>query len=260
VFTFGAGTVSRIAGRPVICVVSLLLATVPTILAFGLHTMTTNDQALHSEMFVIETLLVAIVTAMSLQSVRHIYRAMAGSLTAKHELSHLARRDALTGLPNRLMLRERIGESMTNAAAQGHDLAFHMLDLDGFKGVNDRFGHPTGDALLRQVAQRLLEIARAEDTVARLGGDEFVVVQSRVRAPDEAEQLARRIVAQLSLPYDIDGRDVRVSASVGIALAPLHSDHWEGLLTCADAALYRSKAGGKSQFTFARNEAGHWLH
>ena len=250
VFTFGAGLVSRSAGRPVICIASLLMATVPTVYALAADAIRSHQGTLMFEMLGAEALIVAIVTGMSIQSAIHLYHSMVDHLAVKHELFQLARLDNLTGLPNRLLLSERFREDMTVVRAKGQDLALHFLDLDGFKAVNDRYGHPAGDVLLCQVARRLCSLVRSTDTVARLGGDEFVVVQSGIRMASEAESLARRIVKQLSEPYEIDGVAMEISVSIGIAIAPKDADDWEGLSACADAALYASKAGGKNRFAF----------
>ncbi|WHO37285.1 GGDEF domain-containing protein [Sphingobium sp. AP49] len=250
VFTFGAGVVSRIAGRPVICITALLLATVPTIAGLALHAFSDARIDLHAQLFLIESVLVATVTGMSLQTVWHLYASSIEHLTTKHELSHLARKDALTGLPNRLHLREHFEEKMRPVMLGRHAMALHFLDLDGFKGINDRFGHPVGDALLRQVADRLNGLVRTEDMVGRLGGDEFVVIQCPVRHPGEAEMLARRIIRQLSATYEVNQAAMDISVSVGIALAPDNGDNWEELSAHADAALYCSKRAGKAQFAF----------
>lgn len=254
-FTFGAGIVSRIAIRPAICVPSMVLATLPIAIALGVHAALPNPDSLHPELFAIESLLVLIVTGLSLQSVVHIHRSTIEHLSTKHELSLLALQDALTGLPNRLLLRNRFREEMRAVVVEKCLLALHFLDLDGFKAVNDRHGHPAGDALLRQVAERLILLVREADTVARLGGDEFVIVQSRIHHVDEAEVLARRVLRQLSAPYDIGGTQMTVGVSVGIAIAPLHGSGWEGLSVCADEALYQAKARGKSQFAFCSRAA-----
>lgn len=254
-FTFGAGIVSRIAIRPAICVPSLVLATVPIAIALGFHAAMPDPDSLHPELFAIESLLVLIVTGLSLQSIVHIHRSTIEHLGTKHELSLLALQDALTGLPNRLLLRNRFREEMRVVLVEKCLLALHFLDLDGFKAVNDRHGHPAGDVLLRQVAERLRLLVRENDTVARLGGDEFVIVQSRIRHVDEAEVLARRILRQLSAPYDIEGQQMTIGVSVGIAIAPLHGSGWEGLSVCADEALYLAKARGKSQFAFCTRAA-----
>lgn len=263
VFVFGAGIVSRIAIRPVICVTSLLLAVVPTTIALAAHAFTNDHSPLHVQLFAFEALLVAFTAVLSLQSVAHLHRSMVQHLTVKHDLSMLARHDALTDLPNRLMLRERFQEAI-GAVAQGPGrsksrLAVHCLDLDGFKQVNDIHGHPAGDAVLREAARRLAAAVRGGDTVARLGGDEFVVVQAGVTREDEAEMLARRIIRQLSLPYRINGGEgggeggmveIRIAASVGIAMAPDRGLDLGQLIACADQALYQAKRAGKAQLRF----------
>ena len=250
IFSFGAGVVARISVRPRICVISLLLATVPTVAAITIHAFSPHSDALHTEMFIIEAALVAMITGLSLQTVAYLYQSAVKHHTAMHDLAKLAKYDALTGLANRLLLREHFQTAIAAATGKRQMLALHFLDLDGFKGVNDRYGHPIGDALLEQVARRLEAMVRAGDTVARLGGDEFVVLQGDISHEDEAKMLARRVIRQLSIPYDFKGHVMSVSASVGIATAPQQGVELERLLACADAALYRAKAGGKSRALF----------
>jgi diguanylate cyclase (GGDEF)-like protein len=250
VFGFGAGIVSRIWIRPVICVISLLLATVPTVVALAVHAVEPNSIELHAPLFAAESFLVAMITMLSLQSVRHLYRSAVQHLTAEHDMALLAKFDPLTGLANRLLLRERFQDSSLIAAAEGEQLALHFIDLDGFKAVNDGLGHLAGDSVLQQVSRRLEGLVRAEDTVARLGGDEFIVLQTHVRDRSEAEMLARRMIRQLSVPYEADGNWVRISASIGIAMMPDFGRELETLLSCADAALYRCKGGGKGKLHF----------
>jgi diguanylate cyclase (GGDEF)-like protein len=247
VFSFGAGVVARTSVRPKVCVISLLIATVPTAAALAVHAVATHSDALHAEMFLVEAALVAMITGLSLQTVAHLHRSAVEHHTARHDFARLAKFDPLTGLANRLLLREKFAASLMTATRSGHLLAVHFLDLDGFKAVNDRYGHPVGDALLQQVAARLGAMVRAEDTVARLGGDEFVIVQTGLLHEDEAKILALRIIRQLSLAYRVADNDVHVSVSVGIALAPGQGIELERLLACADAALYRAKAGGKAR-------------
>lgn len=254
VFSFGAGVVSRISVRPRICVISLLLATVPTVAALAHHSFSTDADALHTEMFLIEALLVAMITGLSLQTVAFLYRSAVKHHTVRHDLAQLAKYDALTGLANRLSLRERFQLHIAAATRTGLLLAVHYLDLDGFKAVNDQYGHPIGDALLEQVACRLEAIVRAGDTVARLGGDEFAVLQGGLLHEDEAKILARRIIRQLSLPYKVNDSVMSVSVSVGVATAPQHGVELERLLACADAALYRAKAGGKARAIFCTED------
>jgi len=250
VFTFGAGIVSRNASRPRLCVISLALAVLPTSIAMLVHATTESSEPLHAEFIALEGVLLLAVALMSLDSVRHLYRSSVDHLTTKHDLAQLARHDPLTGLPNRLLLRESFLEALQGARGSEDRLAIHYLDLDGFKGINDRHGHPAGDQLLLEVARRLRAALREEDVVSRLGGDEFLLVQTHVQHEDQAELLARRVIRQLSEPYLIDGTDMRVSVSVGIAMTPDYGLDLERLIACADAALYQSKARGKAQVNF----------
>ncbi len=250
VFSFGAGIVSRTSVRPAICVTSLLLATVPTIVALALHALSSHATPLHSELFLIEAFIVAMITGLSLQTVGHLYRSAVEHHTARHDMAKLARTDALTGLSNRLLLRELFQHHAATALRTKHLVALHYLDLDGFKAINDRYGHPAGDALLEQVARRLERITRSEDVVARLGGDEFVVLQVDLSDESEAELLARRIIREIGKPYLVDEIEMSISVSVGIATAPKLGIELERLLACADGALYRAKAGGKARALF----------
>lgn len=254
VFSFGAGIVSRISVRPAICVASMLLATVPTIAALAAHAFTPDDAALHPQLFAIQVVLLTMITALSLQTVGYLYRSAVQHHTTEHDMAHLAKRDALTGLANRLLLRERFQDAMANARNESGRLAIHYIDLDGFKAINDGHGHPAGDALLQEVTARLCAAVRAEDTVARLGGDEFVILQTDVALDSEAEMLARRIIKKLSAPYEIQGKTMRISASVGIAMAPDAGRELDRLLSRADTALYRSKTGGKGRAHFCTRE------
>jgi diguanylate cyclase (GGDEF)-like protein len=252
VFTFGAGVVSRTACRPRICVGSLLIAVVPTAVALLTHAAFPDDQPLHREFFALLGVLLLTVLAMSLDSVRHLHAAMLEQLITKYDLAELARNDALTGLPNRLMLRSVFLERFQIAQTQGAQVAIHCLDLDDFKLINDQYGHPTGDKLLQEVAARLLSTVRQDDVAVRLGGDEFVIVQASVRHRDEAEMLARRIIKRLSDEYMINDEEMHISASIGIALARGAENDLDDLIACADEALYRSKARGKSQVQFCQ--------
>ncbi len=254
VFGFGAGVVSRTSVRPAICITSLLLATVPTVAGLLAHALTTHEVPLHAQIFVIEALMVAMITGLSLQTVAHLYRSAVEHLSTQHDLALLAKRDPLTGLANRLLLRERFQDASQAVLRSGNQIAVHFIDLDGFKPINDSHGHPVGDMVLKLVAQRLESSLREEDTVARLGGDEFVVLQADLAHQSEAEMLARRIIRGLSAPFEIEGTTVQLSASVGIAMAPDLGLDLERLLACADAALYRSKLGGKARLTFCTGE------
>ena len=159
-------------------------------------------------------------------------------------LTHQAFHDALTGLPNRSHLLERAHEAIEVAGATGNRMAMLLLDLNGFKQVNDTAGHHAGDALLHQVGQRLLGALRDDDLVARLGGDEFAVLLTRNADEERAFAVAERIHERLSDPYDVDGTQIHVGASIGIALFPDYAGGMAGLLRGADAAMYRAKHHG----------------
>jgi len=173
--------------------------------------------------------------------------------TAEARISHLARYDELTALPNRVNFRDEI-EHLLNAPHEADQLsALLFIDLDQFKQVNDTLGHPCGDQLLCAVADRLRNMLRPEDFVARFGGDEFVVFQQNIYSPEDAANLARRIVDNLSERYKIDNHLVEIGASVGIAMtAPGISA--DTLLKNADMALYRAKADGRGTYCFFRDE------
>jgi diguanylate cyclase (GGDEF)-like protein/PAS domain S-box-containing protein len=163
---------------------------------------------------------------------------------AQTQILHMSRHDVLTGLPNRLLFRERLERALLEAAADT-SLAVLTLDLDGFKAVNDTYGHPVGDVLLRQVADRLRACVRESDTIARIGGDEFVVVQPSLHRPDDSESLAKRIIVSFEEPFDLDGLSVSVGTSVGIALSPAAGQSVDQLVRASDIALYRAKAEGR---------------
>jgi diguanylate cyclase len=250
IFTFGAGLVSRTAGRPLICATSIALAVVPTVLAFIMHAGWPDEASQQTEFYLLQAGLLAVIAIMSLSSARHQYYATVEHLTAKHDLALLARSDPLTGLPNRLLLREAFQPSVQSSTTSGRPLAIHYLDLDGFKAINDGYGHPVGDKVLREVAGRLNQTVRACDTVSRLGGDEFLIIQIGVEHPSEAQMLARRTIKNLSAPYMVEGQELHISVSIGIVMSPEFGIDLECLIACADAALYRSKAGGKAQAQF----------
>lgn len=169
---------------------------------------------------------------------------------AEAKISHMARYDALTGLPNRTFFRDQIDKMLAITRHNGKSCAVLFIDLDQFKQVNDTLGHPCGDQLLCAVSDRLRKIIRGSDIVARFGGDEFVVFQSPIRHPREASSLARNIVKQLEEPYDIDGHRVVVGASIGIAITPNETISADNLLKNADMALYRAKADGRGTWRF----------
>ncbi|MCK1715527.1 MULTISPECIES: EAL domain-containing protein [unclassified Bradyrhizobium] len=174
---------------------------------------------------------------------------------AEARISHLARYDDLTALPNRVSFRDEIERLLAIARHSERLSALLFVDLDQFKQVNDTLGHPCGDQLLCAVANRLRDMLRPEDFVARFGGDEFVVFQQNISSPEDAASLARRIVERLSERYRIDNHLVEIGASIGIALTSPGGDvRADTLLKNADMALYRAKADGRGTFCFFRDE------
>jgi diguanylate cyclase (GGDEF)-like protein len=168
---------------------------------------------------------------------------------AEMQIAHMARHDALTDLPNRVLLRERLAEALTHVD-RGAKLAVLCLDLDQFKNVNDTLGHPTGDELLRIVAGRLRGCVRETDTISRVGGDEFSIIQTDIADATDAERLARRISEAITAPYDLSGHLVMIDTSIGIALAPADGTDVNDLLKNADMALYGAKADGRGVYRF----------
>ena len=169
---------------------------------------------------------------------------------AEDRLLHLAQHDPLTGLPNRTFLSENLTRLLSVAGRHEGVLALHFLDLDRFKAVNDVFGHQVGDRLLKAVARRLVEAVRAGDVVARLGGDEFAVLQVGVGDPAEASALAARITEALAQPFVLNGRELAISASIGITLHPRDGRSANELLRNADLAMYQAKAEGRRSYRF----------
>lgn len=175
-------------------------------------------------------------------------------LRAEARIIYLAHHDPLTGLANRTVLQERLQEAAMSGRRTGEKLAVFCMDLDRFKSVNDMFGHAAGDEVLREASRRLLATVRALDTVARIGGDEFVILQRGVGGIADAEALARRVLAAFEAPMDIDGQQIRMAASLGLAMFPQDSAEPEVLLTNADLALYRVKQSGRGSFAFFHPE------
>ena len=170
-------------------------------------------------------------------------------LEAQAKISHMARHDALTGLPNRVLFHEQLEQGLRRAGS-GDQLAVLCLDLDHFKDINDSLGHPIGDALLKEVGRRLRATVGESDTVARLGGDEFSVVQIGRSEEAAARSLAGRLVEAISAPYEIDGHQIVIGVSIGISLSPQDGSDPDELLKNADLALYRAKADGRGTYRF----------
>ncbi len=180
-----------------------------------------------------------------------------GWMATVHDADHAgdaAHVDPLTGLANRVAFGAHLAESLGRLRRGDEALAVLYVDLDRFKLVNDTLGHPVGDALLRQVADRLRAACRSSDVVARLGGDEFAIIQAASGQPQAAQSLSRRLIALVSRPYEVDGHTLNVGASVGVALAPVDGDDPATLLKNADLALYRAKADGRGCARFFEPE------
>ncbi len=167
-------------------------------------------------------------------------------------LESMALYDALTGLPNRRLLFDRLSLAIAHAHRNKSTMAVMYLDLDGFKQINDTLGHDAGDYLLSMVADRLVDAVRQEDTVARMGGDEFVIGLWESSHADSVARLVSKVILAVSQPYRIQGRSVSITASVGVAIYPTHGDEVETLMKSADLALYEAKRAGKNSYRIAR--------
>ncbi len=167
---------------------------------------------------------------------------------AEAELDHIAHYDSLTGLPNRLLKTDRLRQAMARSRRSGHSLAVCYLDLDGFKPINDTYGHAVGDLILVEVAQRLLSTVREGDTVSRIGGDEFVLILSELNSLDECNRILDRVLNVISDPMTIGENDVEVYASIGISLYPEDDADADILLRHADQAMYIAKEKGRNRY------------
>ncbi len=169
---------------------------------------------------------------------------------AQERIEYLARHDALTGLPNRVLLADRVEQALAHADRNQRKLALLFLDLDRFKTINDSLGHPVGDALLREFTRRLLLTVRESDTVCRLGGDEFVVLVSDLQDDDTAGTVAQKLLEVTLTPFEIEGHTLSVSVSIGVALYPTDGDSFDTLLKKADTAMYHAKDAGRNTYRF----------
>jgi len=168
---------------------------------------------------------------------------------AEANIAHMARHDALTELPNRLLFHEKMAEGLERVDSSKESMAVMCLDLDNFKTINDSLGHPIGDKLLQKIAQRLSSAIESLDTIARLGGDEFAIIH-HARVPRDAEDLARKLISAVAEPIVIDGQEIATGISIGIAIAPEHGNTSDQLMKCADLALYQAKYQGRNTHRF----------
>jgi diguanylate cyclase (GGDEF)-like protein/PAS domain S-box-containing protein len=186
-----------------------------------------------------------------------------GTVTTHHDITeqrrseakiaHMALHDTLTGLPNRVLLNDRLEDALRRVK-RGEIVATLLLDLDHFKTVNDTLGHPAGDKLLKAVSDRLCSVVRETDTIARMGGDEFAIVQTAIAQPADATALAYRIIDSISAPYVIEGHQVVIGTSVGIAIGPSDGTSPDQLMRNADLALYRAKDDGRGTYRFFEHD------
>jgi diguanylate cyclase (GGDEF)-like protein/PAS domain S-box-containing protein len=176
---------------------------------------------------------------------------------AERQVAYMAHHDALTGIANRTVLIEKMDEALTRLRSRSEAFTVFMLDLDLFKTVNDSLGHPVGDELLKLVAQRLTLCVNAGDVVVRMGGDEFAVLAANEGNQREMAIItASRILETLAAPYTLDGHHIEIGTSIGIALAPEHGEEVNQLMKCADLALYKAKAEGRSGYRFFEDAMG----
>jgi len=182
------------------------------------------------------------------------YRGTALDITerkrAEHRIEELATRDALTGLPNRLLLGDRLTQGLLSAQREGDLLAVLFIDLDHFKNVNDTLGHQVGDLLLKEVARRLGGVVRKGDTLSRLGGDEFVIVLEGLKSADDAGQVAQKILNALGQPFVLEGHTLSTAGSVGVAIYPTDGADATTLMRHADTAMYAAKSSGRKNYQF----------
>jgi diguanylate cyclase (GGDEF)-like protein/hemerythrin-like metal-binding protein len=169
-------------------------------------------------------------------------------------MDRLAFHDTLTELPNRVLLFDRINQSLSRFNRDGNVFMIAILDLDGFKEINDSYGHASGDALLKAVAQRLTQSVRSVDTVARLGGDEFALILQGVESENEADSVLRKIIVEIARPFDLNGREIKVGASIGVAFCPQDGASIHELLGRADFAMYAAKRKGGSCYQISNGK------
>jgi diguanylate cyclase (GGDEF)-like protein len=172
---------------------------------------------------------------------------------AEQKIAHLAHYDYLTDLPNRALLLDVLNHSIALAKRNKHKTAVLFLDLDGFKKVNDTLGHDAGDLLLKGVSERLKRTIRDSDTVGRVGGDEFILVLDNIGSDENAAQVAKKIIAALSEPFDLKGPHCHVGGSIGISIFPDDAKDPAQLVKQADEAMYLAKQSGKNTCRFFRD-------
>jgi diguanylate cyclase (GGDEF)-like protein len=230
-FGFCAGIVARLSLLPALAILDFIVVGLPPIAAALIK----QWDVAH----IVLALMFLVFIVAGVEMVRLSYTAMMNQMTLKQTFEQLARIDPMTGLLNRSVLATDFAQVVAESGSAM--VAVHAIDLDHFKAANDRYGHPVGDALLKQVASRLKSLAGPADLIVRMGGDEFILVQSSVPSRSDAESTAQRIFEAIGAPYHVDGHEIRIGASIGIALSPEHGRTVEALLSRSDAALYGAK-------------------
>ncbi len=177
-----------------------------------------------------------------------VFRDVGAALETSRQMSRLAQHDVLTGLPNRLLLHDRLTEAIALGHRHNKPLAVCFLDVDGFKGVNDSLGHAAADEVLQSIAFRLTGALRQSDTVSRISGDEFVIVLSEIERVEDAAFVANKLLQAIAAPHHVESQDVRVTASLGVSLYPDHGQDADTLITNADAAMYHAKRAGAGHY------------
>jgi len=183
-----------------------------------------------------------------------VFRDVSAARTMALQMVYSAQHDFLTGLPNRLLLNDRVSQAIAMAPRHNKQVAVLFLDLDGFKHINDSLGHPTGDKLLQSVAKRLVECVRTSDTVSRQGGDEFVVLLSEAEQWEDAAVTARRMLQAVALPHSVDNHELHITTSIGVSVFPDDGLDAEALIKNADTAMYQAKENGRQSCQFFKPE------
>jgi len=185
-----------------------------------------------------------------------VIRDISGRRTAEQRIAQLAHFDVLTNLPNRTLFYDRLDQAVARARRYGQKFGILYLDLDGFKRINDEYGHHAGDCLLKEVAERLTENARDMDTVARVGGDEFVFILNNIDHADNAVLVANKILETLSQPFVVKGNTCSIGCSIGISIFPDDTEDTETLVKMADDAMYLAKKSGRNSYQFFNAQPG----
>ena len=180
-----------------------------------------------------------------------VFRDVSAARAMALQIAHSAEHDFLTGLPNRMLLNDRVNQAITMAPRHSKKVAVLFLDLDGFKHINDSLGHPTGDKLLQSIAKRLVNCVRSADTVSRQGGDEFVVLLSEVERSEDTAITARRMLQTVAEAHSIDQHDLHVTTSIGVSVYPDDGLDAETLIKNADTAMYQAKENGRHSSSFS---------